>query len=142
MLRKIEALRKKSPEVRNRYAFWIALGVTSVIAVFWVVSMSTQFEVLTGKSMESKKTEGSISRTFSNMKAFVSNGLDQVPDVKELYVESEEESQTTSSTSIDFNTFFQASTTKPSSTESVTKKREKRVLIGTTSPSENLPTGE
>lgn len=142
MLRKIEALRKKSPEVRNRYAFWIAFAFTAVIAVFWAVSMSSQLEVITGKATESKKTEGSISRTFTNMKAFVSNGLNQVQEIQEVYEDSEEETQASSSASIDFNTFFQATTTRPTSTEPVIKKPEKRVLIGTTSPSENMPTGE
>ncbi len=39
MLRKIEALRKAPPHVRNRYAFWVALVVTLLILGVWSLSI-------------------------------------------------------------------------------------------------------
>lgn len=46
MLSKIEALRKKPKYVRNMYAFWGAVGATSVIALVWATTLPSRVDVL------------------------------------------------------------------------------------------------
>ena len=56
----IEHLREKPEHVRNRYAFWTALGVTLVIAIFWVSSFSfTDFSSRHDSVAETVKKVGS-----------------------------------------------------------------------------------
>ena len=44
MLGKIEALRRKPPHVRNRYAFWIASSLTLIIVVVWSSTLPSRFQ--------------------------------------------------------------------------------------------------
>jgi len=49
----LERMRQKSPEVKGRYAFVIALSVTGVIAIIWAFSLPARFaELSKGTSAE------------------------------------------------------------------------------------------
>ena len=129
MLRKIEALRKEPKEVRNRYAFWVAFLFTAVITVFWLTSIPARMSTLSGV-VPAEKTEGGFSRMFQNMKASVSDSVPTAPTFTEEQEGTEEDAGT-----INFETFFQATTTKK------TPAQEGRpVLIGTTSRAQSTST--
>jgi hypothetical protein len=129
LLEKIESIRKKPKEVRNRYAFWTAFLITFVIAAVWLASVPARLAGLTNTPLiEQEKVQGGFSRTFSNMKASLMEGFtpsenlqEKVPDVS-TNIERKD--------TIDFDTFFTASST-PAVTEKV--KLGKEVLIGTSS---------
>ena len=40
MFDKLEQLRAKPPRIKKHIAFWSSLGITAVILVFWVTSLS------------------------------------------------------------------------------------------------------
>jgi hypothetical protein len=58
MLKQIEALRKQPIHIRNRYAFWIALSTTLVIAFFWGLQLPNKLSV-EGKDTVAEDTSGS-----------------------------------------------------------------------------------
>lgn len=76
MLSKIEKIRKQSPAVRNRYAFWCALLFTAVITVFWVSSLPARVQILAGVA-PAPESEGGFSRVWQNMKASVLESMPQ-----------------------------------------------------------------
>tara|TARA_B100000745_G_scaffold283015_1_gene216719 strand:- start:285 stop:680 length:396 start_codon:yes stop_codon:yes gene_type:complete len=77
MLRKIEKLRKEPKEVRNRYAFWVALLFTTVVTVFWLTSLPARMQVFTGVAPQ-EKTAGGFTRMWQSMKASVLDGAPEV----------------------------------------------------------------
>ena len=132
MLKKIESIRKKPVEVRNRYAFWYALGFTAVIAVFWLASVPAKFSVLTNVEapIENERVQGGLSRSFSDLRASLSGGVETFNEIKEeaQTVGGEEDEY---SEVIDFDTFFSSSTLA----EPEVVSSEKQVLIATSAPS-------
>ena len=120
MISKIESLRKKPKEVRNRYAFWTALCFTMVIAGFWLMSMPARLQVLTGTPQKTE-VQGGVSRWISNTKHMFAGSMEAIDSASteplEISVPQEE--------TIDFDTFF--STTSPQAPQT----QEKQVLIGT-----------
>ena len=137
MLKKIESLRTKPKEVRNRYAFWSAFGFTAIIAVFWVASVSSRVGILTGAQPEEKmEVEGGVSRSFSEFRASVADGVSIFNTIKEGAEVANEEPAEASEGEIDFSMFFGTSTPPVA----VVKKQGKSVLISTTSQSRSTST--
>jgi len=137
MLKKIESLRTKPKEVRNRYAFWSAFGFTAIIAVFWVASVSSRVGILTGAQPEEKmEVEGGVSRSFSEFRASVADGVSIFNTIKEGAEVANEEPAEASEGDIDFSTFFGTSTPPVD----IVKKQGKPVLISTTSQSRSTST--
>lgn len=71
MLDKIEALRTEPKHIRNRYAFWLALLVTLVIAFFWVMSIPTKLSQSDPQTQKHENEQGSFSRTLGEIKVRV-----------------------------------------------------------------------
>lgn len=128
MLKKIESIRKRPIEVRNRYAFWSALGFTTVIALFWLMSIPSRLDTLTAGPHEEIKIQGGISRSFADLRASISNGVETFNQIKEE--SSVPEAVPVQNDSVlNFDTFFSTSSSK----NEVTPTKSKQVLIGTTS---------
>lgn len=60
MIEKIESLRKKPPHVRNRYAFWIALCLTTLIVIFWATTLPGRFASIESKAANQKDVSREI----------------------------------------------------------------------------------
>lgn len=139
MLKKIESIRKKPKEVRQRYAFWYAIGFTAFIAVFWVSTLPSQFSFLAEVSTqgEQEQVQGGVSRSFADLRASLMGGVDAFRKIKEeatvLETAAEEDDH-----AIDFNTFF--SSTSPQ--QNVVVPPIKQVLIGTSSAQQKEVAGE
>jgi len=134
MLKKIESLRTKPKEVRNRYAFWFAFSFTAMIAVFWLVSLPSRLGVLTDLNSEPKmEIEGGVSRSFSDLRASIANGVSTFNKIKKGPAEVSEEFVETKDGEIDFINFFSTS----SLPVDIVKKQGKPVLIGTSSNSQS-----
>jgi len=135
MLRKIEAARKQPKHIRNRYAFWISLGVTSVIAVFWLSSVPSRFSTQE-MTLQKYPMEGGVSRIFNQMRASVSETAENnIPSTTTEHNEEMDEK-------INFETFFSTSTPDGVSTTDRIKHAPKRVLIGTSSVKSKDSSGE
>jgi hypothetical protein len=140
MLKKIESLRTKPKEVRNRYAFWCAFGFTAVVAVFWLVSVPSQLLVFSNvEEVPSPEVEGGISRSMSDLRASVANGVALFNKIKEGPAAEDEELGTDKVEEIDFATFFSTSS-KPTAEGKVPVQRGRSVLIGTTSQARSSST--
>lgn len=138
MLKKIESLRAKPKEVRNLYAFWCAFGFTTIIAVFWLVSVPSRLGILTSAEVTPEKDiEGGLSRTFSDLRASVADGVSLFNTIREETT-AEEEVLVEPKKDIDFTTFF--STSSPP--VAVDKRQGKTVLIGTTSRAQSTSTDD
>jgi len=132
MLKKIESIRKKPVEVRNRYAFWSALGFTAVIAIFWLVSIPSKLTIFTQVSQEEIEVQGGVSRSFSELRASISEGFDTFKQIrKDTSVL--EKSVSEDGDDIDFSSFFSTTTIKIEEDTAVVP--VKQVLIGTSSKS-------
>ncbi len=123
MLKKIEALRKAPKEVRNRYAFWTAALFTSVIILFWLVSVPAKLAFFNTVATPEVELQGGVSRTFSDLRNLISTPEaekeTEVPE--EIIVDG-----------MDFNTFFVASTTSEAPEVEKPTVQKRTVLIGTT----------
>ncbi len=69
----LQELRQKPKHVREKYAFWGAIGTTAVIALIWGLSLSAKFNNLDTKNIEAVQTDnqessGAFSRSFSDAK--------------------------------------------------------------------------
>jgi len=82
MLKKIESIRKKPPEVRNRYAFGVAFAFTFVVVTFWLVSMPARFNSFTTAwdTSTQKEVVGGFSQSFASVKASVIQGIQQLKE--------------------------------------------------------------
>jgi hypothetical protein len=67
MLDKIEALRKQPKHIRNRYAFWIALSLTLLIALVWALVLSAKLSTKKVVPQEHADDSGSFSRSLSDV---------------------------------------------------------------------------
>lgn len=83
MIEKIESLRKKPRQVRNQYAFWIALLVTLVIVGVWSLTLPDRFSDIEGRTESPDVVENSneirerLGALFSNAKEALSALKDQ-----------------------------------------------------------------
>jgi hypothetical protein len=140
MLKKIESLRLKPKEVRNRYAFWYAFSFTAVIMLFWLVTIPSRLVSLTSLETESPdEIEGGIARSFADLKASLSDGVKSFNKVEDDSLLQEEASTEVFKGDIDFSTFL-STTTVADNQQVVPKKRGKSVLIGTTSQARSSST--
>ena len=135
MLQKIESIRKKPKEVRQRYAFWGAFGFTGIIVVFWLVSLPSQLNfVLDVPSEETQRVQGGFARSFAGLRASISSVMDKGEKgevVPEAVVPVSTAASGTAQT-LDFESFF--STTSPVvQAKSEQSAPVNHVLIGTTS---------
>lgn len=68
----LDELRRKSPYVKQSYAFWGAVGVTSLVVVGWVASLPVRFgnlnTVLDGEAMN--QTAGGVTEILDDLKGF------------------------------------------------------------------------
>jgi len=112
MLKKIEALRKKPVEVRNRYAFWWAFAFTAFVVIIWVSSSSLDVDSF-DEALDQDKIEGSFSRSMSDLKASVSQRLDtwSLDDEENGLETASTTSTSTPDATIDFATFFSTTST-------------------------------
>lgn len=73
MLKKIESLREKPKHIRNAYAFWCALAVTLIIALFWSTTLpatlSNTKATSTAEQIKSTEQESSFFHTLGEIKA-------------------------------------------------------------------------
>ena len=60
----LDELRQKPKAVRNRYAFWGAFLVTSLIALVWVVSLSVKFGANEPEPKSEKQASGGAFSQF------------------------------------------------------------------------------
>lgn len=67
MLDKIESLRKQPKHIRNRYAFWIALSISLLIALVWALTISARLSPKDTVPQEHADDAGSFSRTLSDI---------------------------------------------------------------------------
>lgn len=133
----LDELRQKPKNVREKYAFWGAFGITAVIAIFWGLSLSIKMNVPDTVVTEEKpvKTQpaGAFARSFSDIKSSVASAwssLSQDSDTDDVnneeVIEAEvDDVEATTSTSSQFEF----------STTATEEKNENRraVLIATTS---------
>ncbi len=84
MLKQIEHIRKKPKEVRNRYAFGLALAISIIIFIFWLVSLPARLTVITSQE-DVEEVQGGFSRSVSNITDSVSgiwnNFSDKLPGI-------------------------------------------------------------
>ncbi len=78
MLDKIESLRKQPKHVRNRYAFWIALSITLLIALLWALTISARLSPADKVPQEHADDAGSFSRTLRDITQRVKEALAEV----------------------------------------------------------------
>jgi hypothetical protein len=133
MLKKIEAIRKRPIEVRKRYAFWSALAFTTVVAFFWIMSIPSRLEVLTSGPQVETQTQGGVARSFTDLRASISDGLGNLQQIKQEVIESEAvptAAPSQNENTINFDTFFSTSTIE----EAIVPTRPREVLIATSSP--------
>lgn len=140
MLKKIESIRKKPKEVRNRYAFWVALGCTALVSVFWLTGISSRFETVSKGAADDIEVQGGISRSISDMKASVSEGVEALNVFKSGIdkVDADTQEVKDDAQEIDFDTFFIETESLPDEIE--VPERQNHVLIGTTSGKKNTST--
>lgn len=122
MLRKIESLRKQPKQVRNRYAFWVALSVTAVITLVWVITLPdkiSDFEV--GVSDDTRNELSTFANVINDIKGNVVESFADLRDAGE-----EVATTTPSSTTQDFSVLLKATRTEET-------RVQQEVLIGTTS---------
>lgn len=81
LLEKIESLRKESKDVRNRYAFGIALSVTLLIAIVWAISLPARMSIPTTVVSEN---EEDVSSEIRNIKEFVEGSVENIKNQAEL----------------------------------------------------------
>ena len=106
----LDELRKKPKSTRDQYAFLGAIGITSVIAVIWLVSLSVQFSSETQiVRSETEATSGAFSRVFSDAKTQIAEVFSTLRPPQESESQSEF-ATSTASTSEDKT----ATTTAPS----------------------------
>ncbi len=76
MLKKIESIRKKPKHIRNAYAFWVALAVTLIIALFWFTTLPATFSntpaTSTTEQIEAIGQESSFFHTLGELKGSLS----------------------------------------------------------------------
>ncbi len=80
MFKKLEKLRQKPRNVRNRYALVGAVLVTSLVTSIWVISMPARFSELSNTSATNTKVPGGFVRAMSDIKgqfANISKGLER-----------------------------------------------------------------
>lgn len=100
MLKKIEALRKKPKEVRNRYAFSVALLVTTIILVVWGSTLPAR---LAPESVEVAAQEKTEESSFQKYKEAFSSLLSRTAEQFSAIVGISDEAATSSSNErIDF----------------------------------------
>ena len=105
MLSKIESLRKQPKHIRNRYAFWIALGTTLCIAVVWLTTVPNRFANIQHIQTQ-QETRGNFARVFSDLKQTISDAVGNfATSTEDAAVPAQEAPVNT----IDFSTFFATS---------------------------------
>lgn len=83
----LDEIRRKPKDVRERYAFWSAVGITGVISLVWLVAFVTQFKDGGPFSdIDSSQTAGAFSQFFDGLKNDASNIF---PNREDFIVESE-----------------------------------------------------
>lgn len=119
MLRKIEALRKQPKHVRNRYAFWIALCATGVIALVWSLSLPARFaDESTAKVASDSGEVGTFKRTLQKIGALTVENLKQMRASIE-YTKEDQGVSTTSVETIDLDALFASSTAQKAENEDI-----------------------
>jgi len=78
MLNKLEALRQKPKQLRNRYAFWTSLCVTLVIAAVWGTQLPDRFTTTSESDFEVSEESGSsfvhtLGEVISSFKSTLGN---------------------------------------------------------------------
>lgn len=109
MLNKIEAMRKKPKHVRNRHAFWIALCVTLLIALFWITTLPARFAPPqeTGEIEQAREEMGNFSRSA---KELFSRAFSAVASLRST-LEDTQETATSSRQTLDLDALVASSTT-------------------------------
>ena len=84
MLKKIEALRKKPKNIRNRYAFWIATIATLVVVVVWGTTLPTRF-AQTAENTSTSAGLDEFGNALGEISSNLSDTLNSVRSQAELY---------------------------------------------------------
>jgi len=109
-----------------------------IIAIVWLVSVPSRLGILTSAEAEPKQeVQGGVSRSFSDLRASVSDGVSLFNTLREGATE-EAEVPVEQEADIDFGTFF--STSSPPAV--IEKRQGRAVLIGTTSPAQSTSTDD
>ncbi len=132
----IQNLKKKPKTIRNKYAFFGAIGITFVIAMFWATSFSVRFE---SKLVESQyKVTDNLYSFVDEIKnyagTFFSNGVVRSTDDLRVVGTSTYSDSINESTDQEAFTFksYISSSTRSTATTSRRKVEEKVILISTT----------
>lgn len=138
MLKKIESLRQQPKSVRDRYAFFTALGVTFLIAAVWAVSLPSRYASIAEVTSELPKSEevGNFARVFGDIKSQLQASIASVKNTPVPGNEESEAEETTVSANsayeIDIAGMFTATSTTNTSTSTGSSPTPKVILIATT----------
>ena len=103
--RVIRAVRQKPKAVRDQYAFFLAISLTGVIVVFWLLSLGSMFE---GMALSQLAAEDESSEDFSDESL-----VDMISEVRQEFDELD-----LSTVVADLNSTSSAATTSTTSTTS------------------------
>jgi hypothetical protein len=128
LIRFFSSVRKKPKEVRNQYAFWIALTVTTVIAVPWFFGLPGQL----ASNSFTNESEPIFSSFFKEVGGRFGEVTESIEGVRNLELNTASSSSSTT-TAIDVSFIANDSTPAVAPAASSTGLRE--VRIATTSAS-------
>lgn len=81
----LDRQRKKPKVVRQQYAFWGAVGITGVIATFWLMSLPAHFAQLSGgQSEEFEKQRGAFGKFWDDAKGTVAAVMEARKNVDDV----------------------------------------------------------
>jgi hypothetical protein len=114
MLKKIEALRKQPKYIRNRYAFWSALGVTLLIVSIWALTIPARFS---STDIVEDQNQNDLSVFAQKISDVIQSSIETMTTAKSNveYAREEPPTENTENT-LDFETMFATSSAEKNAT--------------------------
>ena len=132
----LDELRKKPKAVRAQYAFFSALGITGVISLVWLVSLSVSLDMSPEIKESKSETSGAFSQFYDGLKGNLANSISAL-NITEQPKESADtattSATTTSSSTPPAENVFNWVLNDEGSTVDVPATPPRTILIGTSS---------
>lgn len=130
-----KTIQRKTKSERNQYAFWYAVGITSVIALVWVVSLQYRLDTnVDSDTIVSDTQNGAFARFWSETKQNFASVFEAMSETSKEDVSA----LSTVSTSENATSTLQESRTPFTLTPRATTTSPRSVLIGTSTQSSNF----
>lgn len=134
----LDELRKKPKHVRAQYAFFSAVGVTSVIGLVWLVSLSVRMDMSPVIQESQTKQSGAFSQFYDGLKGNLANSISALKITAQSETPTNTAStpaatSTASSTSVEGEPVFQWSANQETATDTEVTATPRTILIGTSS---------